>query len=272
MNHLKFREESITNIAPNPALLGLVVLEISPTDLCNRTCSFCPRHDASIYPNQNLNMSVETARLLSSQLKDNNFAGYICIAGYGEPLLNPRINEVISELNYHYLELITNADPILKGKYNIPDLMGAGISRVLISDYDNNPELLALASVYPNVRVRHYIDDGKDHYADYSFSNRAGALWSIDKPIQRPCYIPSYKAMVEWNGDVLLCSHDWSKKTVFGNIHEQDISTIWMSDSFATMRRELFSGNRYKFDACSKCTVRGDIMGKKYADYWMASS
>lgn len=269
MNHLKFREESIASIPPNPKLLGLVVLEISPTDLCNRTCSFCPRHDPDIYPNQNLNMSVETARVLSEQLKANSFAGYICIAGYGEPLLNPRINEVISELNYHYLELITNGDPILKGKFTIPELMEAGISRILLSDYDNNPELKTLAETYKNVRVRHYIDDGKDHFDDYSFSNRAGALWSIDEPIQRACYIPSYKAMVEWNGDVLLCSHDWSKKTVFGNVHEKDISEIWMSEPFANMRRELFKGNRHKFDACSKCTVNGTIMGKMYADYWM---
>ncbi len=268
MNHLKFREQSITNIAPNPNLLGLVVLEISPTDLCNRTCSFCPRYNPDVYPNSNKHMSVETAKLLSKQLQDNNFAGYICIAGYGEPLLNPNIISIIKELNYHYLELITNADPILKNKFNIEQLLESGISRILISDYDDNSNLTTIAESYTNVRIRKYIDDGKDHYNDYSFSNRAGKLWSIQEPIQRPCYIPSYKAMVEWNGDVLLCSHDWDKKLIFGNIHEQDISSIWMSESFSSMRKELIQGNRYKFKECSKCTVNGTIMGKQYADYW----
>lgn len=271
MNHIKFREESITNIKPNPNLLGLVVLEISPTDLCNRTCSFCPRHNPSIYPNNNKHMSIDTAKLLNQQLKDSNFAGYICIAGYGEPLLNPAIASIIKELNYHYLELITNADPILKNKFNIPDLLALGISRILISDYDDNKNLADLASTYANVRIRRYIDDGADHYADYNFSNRAGTLWSIDKPIQRPCYIPSYKAMVDWNGDVLLCSHDWNKKLIFGNINEQTISSIWMSDSFVAMRKELIAGNRFKFKECANCNVNGTIMGKQYADYWYAT-
>jgi radical SAM protein with 4Fe4S-binding SPASM domain len=269
MNQLKFREESIGNIPTNNKLLGLAVAEISPTDLCNRTCSFCPRSDPNIYPNNNKHMSLETATLLKEQLQNNNFSGYVCVAGYGEPLLNPKITSIINILSYHYVELITNGDNIINDKYTIDSLFDSGVSRILLSDYDNNPVLEDFANRYNNIKVRKYLDDGKDHYAEYSFSNRSGALFSIDKPIQRPCYIPAYKAMIDWNGDVLLCSHDWSKKVIFGNIHDKDISEIWNSQDFVHRRIELAKGNRHLFKECSNCSVLGNIMGEKYANLWL---
>ena len=267
ISHIDFRRKTMEGVIENPKLLGLVVVEVNPTELCNRTCSFCPRHDSMVYPNRNLNMSIETARLLDDQLKTNQFGGYICIAGSGEPLLNPNINSVIEELSDHYLELITNADPILKRKHNVDDLISHGIDRILISDYDNNPELLAYVS--EKVFIRNSVDDGQDNYEKYGFNNRAGAMFSIDKPIQRPCYIPAYKVFVDWNGDVLLCSHDWSKKTIFGNIHQNDISEIWNSSDFVKLRLDLISGNRHLHKPCAGCNVKGNILGEEYANLWI---
>jgi radical SAM protein with 4Fe4S-binding SPASM domain len=268
MNHIEFRRSSIANIKPNKKLLGLAVVEINPTELCNRKCSFCPRHDSSIYPNRNLNMHVDTVKLLNAQLKANAFEGYICIAGYGEPLLNPNIKSIIQSLSDYSLELITNADPILNGKHDIDELVSLGVNRVMISDYDSNPLLKDLEMIHSSVRIREFIDDGEDHYEEYGFNNRAGSLFTIDSPVQRPCYIPSYKILVDWNGDVLLCSHDWSKRHMFGNIHYSDISEIWMSPEFMKMRIELIHGNRHLFEACKGCNVKGNIMGKEYADLW----
>jgi radical SAM protein with 4Fe4S-binding SPASM domain len=268
MEHLDFRKTSIGGIKPNPKLLGLAVVEVNPTELCNRTCSFCPRYDSTVYPNKNLNMTVETAKTLDSQLKLNGFKGYICIAGYGEPLLNPHILKIIETLSDHFIELITNADPILSGKHNIQSIVDAGVDRIMFSDYDSNEKLEEIAKEWPMVRIRKFIDDGLDHYEDYGFNNRAGAMFSIEKPLLRPCYIPSYKTMIDWNGNMLLCSHDWSKQTIFGNINETDISKIWNSDNFISMRKELIAGNRHLFKACSKCNVKGDIMGQEYAELW----
>lgn len=268
MEHIDFRKSSIANIPRNDRLLGLAVVEINPTELCNRTCSFCPRSDASVYPNRNLNMARSTAERLNSQLKANGFQGYICIAGYGEPLLNPNILNIITALSEHSIELITNADPILKGKHDIQALIDAGVNRIMISDYDSNPELDKLAAEWPVIRIRRFVDDGLDHYEEYGFNNRAGSMFGISEPVTRPCYIPAYKTMIDWNGDVLLCSHNWSKDISFGNIKISDISEIWNSMKFVDMRKELIVGNRSLYDACSKCNVKGDIMGREYAELW----
>lgn len=266
ISHIEFRKKSMEGVVENPKLLGLVVVEVNPTELCNRTCSFCPRHDPKNYPNRNLNMSIETARLLDDQLKKYQFGGYICIAGSGEPLLSPNIKSLIDELSDHCLELITNADPILKGKHNIEELLRHGIDRILISDYDNNPELRKF--VTDKVIIKETLDDGSDNYEKYGFNNRAGSMFTIDKPIQRPCYIPAYKVFIDWNGDVLLCSHDWSKKTIFGNIHQNDISEIWNSPDFVKLRLDLIAGNRYLHKPCAGCNIKGNIMGKEYSHLW----
>lgn len=264
------RRQSISGVDLNPLLRGLVVVEINPTELCNRTCSFCPRVDGAIYPNRNLNMSIDTATVLRQQLIANGFKGYVCVAGFGEPLLNPHIREIIRTLAPLTIELITNGDALIKGKFSVDDLLDCGVDRILISDYDNNPEFDKLASQHPQVRVRRYIDDGGDHYKEYGFNNRAGSMYDVTQPINRPCYIPSYKTIIDWNGEVLLCAPDWSKTTKYGNILEQDISNIWLSDEFVKRRIELIKGNRHLYGACSKCDVLGNIMGKQYADLFHA--
>ena len=63
----------------NP-LDAILTIELNTTELCNRKCVFCPRHDSSVYPNRNLNMSVDTAEkianveLRNSELKVQNKA------------------------------------------------------------------------------------------------------------------------------------------------------------------------------------------------------
>ena len=60
--HLKYRKlrQGKATIS-NELLLGLTTVEINPTELCNRRCSFCPRSDPSVYPNRSLHMSIQTA-------------------------------------------------------------------------------------------------------------------------------------------------------------------------------------------------------------------
>ena len=83
MKHIQYREyvHSLGN-RDNQKLLGVTEVEINPTELCNRACSFCPRYDPEIYPNRNLNMSVKTASVLSEQLFNAGYDGIISICGF----------------------------------------------------------------------------------------------------------------------------------------------------------------------------------------------
>ena len=98
--HIAYRRERYTEAdIHNPLLLGLATVEINPTELCNRTCSFCPRSDPEVYPNRKLHMTIELADMLSEQLHEAHFTGDIHITGWGEPLLNPDILEIISKFS-----------------------------------------------------------------------------------------------------------------------------------------------------------------------------
>ena len=47
---------------PNSPFRGLKIVEFNPTELCNRTCHFCPRHDPEVYPNLNLHLDPNTVQ------------------------------------------------------------------------------------------------------------------------------------------------------------------------------------------------------------------
>jgi radical SAM protein with 4Fe4S-binding SPASM domain len=251
----------------NDLLLGLACVELNITELCNRTCSFCPRHDPKLYPNRNLNMSFETANIIKEQLDLLKFDGYISLSAYSEPTLHPKFLDIVKILSEYSLEVVTNGDTILKSKITIDKITEAGINKLLITDYDRNPIWKDYIKKYPELIVRDHYDDGSDRYEELNFSNRGGTLWQLKESLNRPCYIPSYKVIIDWNGDVVLCSHNWINKKIFGNIHKETISKIWMGEEFTSFRMKLISGDRSE-SPCNNCSVNGDSLGKKYADLW----
>jgi len=165
-DHLAFRDSRYSQLdKTNPELLGLSTIELNPTELCNRTCSFCPRSDPKIYPNRNLNMTVNLVEKLREQLIEANYQGDIHITGYGEPLLNPDILKIIEVLsrNFH-TELITNGDRLLKGNITHHQLKSAGLNLLIVDCYDgpehvdNMTKLLQTCEI--PYRVRDHYDNG----------------------------------------------------------------------------------------------------------------
>jgi radical SAM protein with 4Fe4S-binding SPASM domain len=268
-DHLAHRREQSDRVTEQTDLIGLIAVEINATELCNRTCSFCPRANSEVYPNRNLNMSVETAEILSAQLKSHNYGGLVTFSGQGEPTLNKDILKLISVLSNFEIELTTSADTILNGKITIQSLVENGVNSLIINDYDRNPKVQELVNVHKCVSIRDHYDDGTDRIEEYNFTNRAGMLFKTETVSTNPCYLPAYKMMLDWDGTFMLCSHDWHKKEKYGNIHTQDIADIWNSEKLKHTRRELIKGNRYLFESCKQCNIKGDLLGEKNIKYWV---
>ena len=38
----------------------------------------------------------------------------------------------------------------------------------------------------------------------------------LREPSKEKCFYPSYTFFLDYNGDVLMCSHDWGKKNILG--------------------------------------------------------
>lgn len=273
-DHIDFRNNRYFKIKKeNPRLLGLTTIEINPTELCNRQCSFCPRYDSKLYPNRNLNMTKDTAALLVEQLKHSNFSGDIHITGFGEPTLNPNILDLIEIFSKDFFtEMITNGDRLLNGKLKHQQISDKGLKSLIVDCYDDERQYNEVCKILLDCeipcRVREHYDTGEEKLISlYNFNNRAGMLNKQSN--SNPCYLPFYKTFVDWNGDVRICCNDWARKQPsFGNIHEKDFSDIWNNKEFMDVRHNLLHGKRHNLSACKNCNINGMQQGKSSVEIW----
>jgi len=75
-------------------------LDCNITDLCDKTCSFCPRHDPDIYPNNNKHMSVDLFKKIIDECLEVGYSKDILLCGRGEPSLNKYYEDIL-ELLHH---------------------------------------------------------------------------------------------------------------------------------------------------------------------------
>lgn len=274
-DHIKFRNDRYAHAnIKNPKLLGLAFVEINPTELCNRVCSFCPRSNPEVYPNRKLHMSVETAQLLVDQLVAANFNGDIHITGFGEPTLNPNILDIICVCSSKFhTEMITNGDRLTSGKLTHTQLKQAGLTTLIVDCYDGPEQIKQMEQILEDCkiyyRIRDHHDTGEVQLIElYNYNNRGGLVQEAET-LFRPCWLPFYKAFVDWNGDIGLCCNDWARaQESFGNIHSKNFSSIWMCEEFVAVRKHLEKGERNLLNACKGCNTNGTQSGFESVRTW----
>ena len=88
-----------------------------------------------------------------------------------------------------------------------------------------------------------------------------------DTKLNVPCYYPNYKFFLDYNGDVLMCSHDWGKKHILGNFKNEKLIDIWMSEKWIKARKQLNNSDR-SLNPCNVCDVTGTLIGKEHFNAW----
>ena len=86
---------------PIDPLNSILTVEVNTTELCNRNCVFCPRHDPKVFPNRNLHMTPKGAESIARELSRNHYRGKISLSGFGENLLNPEFPAIIKSFITH---------------------------------------------------------------------------------------------------------------------------------------------------------------------------
>tara|TARA_B100001250_G_C19769918_1_gene776623 strand:- start:823 stop:1740 length:918 start_codon:yes stop_codon:yes gene_type:complete len=267
--------EKIKN-SKNP-LDSILTVEINATELCNRTCVFCPRHDPKVYPNRNLNMSTDVADKIATNLYNADYSGRLSFSGFGENLLNKEFDKVIytmrSILHENWFECNTNGD-ILDVDYVIR-LYDSGLDMLYINLYDGPEQADDFVKLMEDSNVpvsryqlrAHWVGAVEDY--GLKLNNRSGVINWIDideddvaNLVGSKCYYPFYKMFVDWNGDVLFCSNDWGREIIIGNIANQSLYDVWMCDKMKEIRSRLSIGDRSK-SPCNKCSVGGTLFGKQ---------
>jgi len=256
-------------------------IEISESGTCNRKCSFCPR-SAPTFSDKKEFISNQLHEKLCEELRQIDYRGTVRYSGFVEPLIDKNIfNLIAMARNYlpnSNIEMVTNGDPLNLNRLN--KLFENGLNKILISAYDGKTEATQLEDLCVKAKLKknQYIVRHRYYTEDQDFgitlSNRAGemqnaefTIQSLKEPLKKPCFIPSYTFFLDYQGDVLMCPHDWGKKIILGNFNKEKFLDIWFSDKALGIRKMLNNSNR-KFSPCNVCDVDGTFMGKKNAEYF----
>ena len=259
------------------------LIEFNLSGLCNRTCVFCPRANPEVYPNVNEHIPVELYEKTMKELAEVDYDGMILYSAFGEPLLYKNIEVVLEISKRHcpkvHIETVTDGDFVTPEK--LRSLFGAGLDTLLISMYDGPHQEEQFREMVDQVGLgdsqvilRKRWLPPEEHYG-ITLNNRAGlvdlpevGIVPLKEPLKRPCFYPFYQILIDYDGAVLLCPHDWGKKLIAGNLNHQTIHEVWEGRILRRVRRSLAASDR-NFAPCDKCDVDGTLMGRRHFEEWM---
>lgn len=263
----------------NDPIASLVSVQFNTTELCNRTCDFCPRVDPEIYPNRNLHMTVDTVDKITRDLRSINYVGRISLNGFGEPLLTKNFIEIVKTIKNNLQNCIidTNTSGDKLTEHLIDQLYDAGMDMLYINLYDGPEQVYYFTELFKNVSKDKYVfrSHWKNEDTTYNLilNNRGGTIKSsitgiIQQPLKQQCYYPFSRAMVDYNGDLLLCTHDWSRNYSVGSLLDTHIKDLWMGEKMKDIRLKLANYNR-NTSPCNSCNTNGTLTGKQSYDILM---
>ena len=260
------------------------MVEISDSGTCNRSCSFCPRSNNDWIKKFDKKEFISKIlhQKICKELSELDYSGIVVYSGFNEPLLNKACYENIERTRTYLpnakIELITNGDVLNLNR--LKKLFESGLSTILISVYDGPEDMLKFETLCKDADLQkenyvirnRYLPPDQDY--GITMSNRGGAMQNAEHKIENPkytlnqsCNYPSYNFFIDYNGDVLMCSHDWDKKNILGNLNKSSIMEIWMSDNAIKSRLNLSNANR-NFSPCDVCDVKGDLIGSNHVLAW----
>lgn len=241
----------------------LKTVELNITELCNRTCSFCPRHNPSTYPNRKIMMPLDIVRKVADDLSSIGFNNRVSIVGFGEPFLNPKLVDIIQIISeslpeLKWLEVNTNGDFITRDR--VAALSNAGLNQLTVSMYDKDiSDAISeqLKGIDIQLTFKHFYSE-KMELIEVNRDNILTQINIVNK--KTSCYVPFYKMFIDYDGNVLICNNDWGRQGIVGNVMEKHLLEIWNDDSLTNYRLQLMNKDR-NMQPCTFCDIDGTIFG-----------
>lgn len=167
---------------------------------------------------------------------------WISVQGYSEETYKQSMGLSLSRV-------LDNIDTFL----DIRDKMGKKLPKVSITTL--RTQLVEDELEY----AKKYWGERDVKFKIHKLDNRAGKDLSdlgVAKPkLRRDCDLFLKQAYVLYNGDMILCCHDWKRTVVLGNVSEQSIEEIWNSKKFTDIIYEYQAGTFDNCKICRSCTV-----------------
>ena len=120
-------------------------------------------------------------------------------------------------------------------------LFDQGLDTIVCSIYESEQKFIAVKNLFKELEIpeKRYVlrkryfrrdKDGEVALDDFgiNLSNRGGMMENAEysipalrKSLKSPCHYPFYAIMIDFNGDYLICTHDWAKNEVLGNVKDK---------------------------------------------------
>ncbi|OIO18678.1 MAG: hypothetical protein CO029_02255 [Candidatus Magasanikbacteria bacterium CG_4_9_14_0_2_um_filter_41_10] len=231
---------------------------IETMGMCDNACYFCrygqrrwqERRDGKVVV-----MSMNTITQIVNSLVCLKYTGRVSYYGISEPLLDARLPEILSFAkkslpNAHHT-IITNGNLL---NQEIADLLFAsGLDHMTVSAYDTATWQRAhsIKGGYINVKDRR-------PSTGYHWENRGGNIVQLrGESVEGNCARPFTGMYIDARGKVLLCCADLFGDVVIGDVHDDDLNTIWFNPVFARYRSLLSIGERRSLELCASCDHDG---------------
>jgi radical SAM protein with 4Fe4S-binding SPASM domain len=244
INYIKYKD---------PYMFRIVAIEIS--SYCNRKCSYCPvSKETEKIPKMFMEMNL--FKKIIKQLQDINFSGSIMYHFYNEPLLDERLPEFISYVDANLPKC--NSRVFTSGDFLTPhladSLFDSGLHDIVVTDHNLKPGRVEkrIAPI-----LQKYGDRiSMNRLYDRPILNRGGAIELPDVKLEKKrkgnCTVVWEELNITYTGDVLLCSSDYHRSKVYGNVNEKNILDIYNNDEYVKARKAIISGVPY-YDICVDC-------------------
>lgn len=228
-------------------------VEVETSSRCNRACDYCP---VAVRPREDHLLEPELYRHLVDQLAELRFAGRFSPHFFGEPLLDPRLPELLAytraRLPRASLVVYTNGDALTPKKAQ--ELLDAGVDLFLVTfeageskAFADTRRALDRWTLLRRFVVRHFQDDVPEPF------NRGGTVLFPGRERHQPaCLLPASALVVDAWGKVKLCANDYDGTVEWGDLHHERLMDVWHKPGFVKLRRELLEG-RFEKPVCRVC-------------------
>lgn len=205
------------------------------------------------------NASLLTERI-ADQILNNNLVDELRISFFSS--FKEIYNTVMPGLNFD--KTVKNIKRFIDKHQKLNSKMEVRINQVNYNNFKYEEEQERLKSIFGD-HVNYHVFG----YLDRVGNNQEKNLLKTDKYnnwILNGC---SLKRAEEWisitaTGDVVVCSQDWNKEIIFGNIKDESIHSIFNSPKKKAFLRDIYSKTKEDKDfICSRCKLSNLILDKR---------
>ena len=254
-------------------------------------CHFCGIQAIRNGPGNYQYMSLELVQRVATQIAEWCPKIRLEFALRGEPLIHPKIAEIISILRTTVpklsIMLTTNGDT-LRGhmQERTMKLFDAGLNLLLLDTYwpqERRDALRQEAYELQDIRVEDFFEDliprHESPYSNHSKSRRYIVLMDdlamrdgehssrqvkthagsnptkeigAEFPLRRNCGRPLRELIIHADGNVPLCCDDWKQEYIVGNAMDLSLEEIWNHPKMEAARARLMVKDR-SFGPCAQC-------------------